>query len=173
MSAQSAKNLPRPSMRAARPEDGKQLYELVRNAGTLELNTAYFYLIFAEHFGQTCLIAEEDGKALGGVVAYRPPTHTDTVFVWQIGVAPEARGRGLARAMLNALVELPGCKGVRYLEASVTGSNTASRALFTSFARHADAELTISDFFTTDRFPGEHEAEDLFRIGPLPAGQNS
>lgn len=153
--------------RAARSGDGKALWEMVRDAGTLEPNTAYFYLIFAEHFGDTCLIAEQDGKVLGGIIGYRWPREPESVFVWQIGVTAEARGRGLAKRMLAALLELPGCRDVKWLTATVALDNEPSQRLFRAFARDAGVECRETDFFTPDMFPGQHEAEQLFRIGPL------
>ena len=40
--------------RSAVPSDGASLWHLVQAAGTLELNSAYFYLLFATDFGRTC-----------------------------------------------------------------------------------------------------------------------
>ncbi len=51
----------------------------------------------------------------------------------------------------------------------MTPDNAPSRALFRGFARHRDAECRVEPFLTADLFPGEHEPEELFRIGPMPA----
>lgn len=157
---------------AARRGDGAALWRLVKDAGTLELNSAYFYLIFAEHFGATCLIAEQDDEAVGGVVAYRLSQRPDTVFVWQIGVAAPLRGRGLGLRLLQELLALPGCDGVRYLEASVTLDNIASQKLFRALAREHGAPCEQREFFSADMFPVPHQAEVLFRVGPLREEQD-
>jgi len=153
--------------RAAQRGDGAALWQLVKAAGTLELNSAYFYLLFAEHFGATCLIAEQNGVLVGGVIAYRPPTETDAVFVWQIGVAPAARGQGLGRQLLHELLQLPGCKDVRWLLATVAEDNLASQRLFHGFARARGVNCETQAFFSSDLFPESHTAEPLLRIGPL------
>lgn len=157
------------TFRAAKSGDGADLWQLIKNAGTLEPNTSYFYLIFAEHFGDTCLIAEKDGVVVGGVIAYRPPTDPNAVFVWQIGVAPEGRGQGLGKRLLQALMQLPACTDARWLTATVADDNEISQRLFRGFARDENVACEESDFFTADMFPQEHEAERLFRIGPLNA----
>lgn len=152
--------------------DGARAFALVRDAGHLEPNTLYAYLLLCTHFADTCLIAERGGECVGFVAAYRPPTHKNTVFVWQIGVGEAARGQGLASRMLQALVEQPGCRGVRFVEATVAPSNLASRRLFQSFARANAAHCNVDTGFTAPHFaPHVHEAEALYRIGPLKVRQ--
>jgi len=149
------------------PTDGSTLWELVKAAGTLELNSSYTYVLMATHFAETCLIAESGGTSAGLVVAYCPPGRNDAVFVWQVAVAPEFRGRGLGRRLLRALVRRTSPLGVRFLEASVTPSNEASKALFRSLARDVGADCRTLPFMGSELFPEPHEAEDLFRIGPI------
>ena len=157
--------------RFRRPQasDGATLWRLADAGGTLEVNSPYTYILLSDHFADTCVIAERDGVPTGFVAGYMIPTRNDTVFVWQIGVAPEARGRGLAKALLTALLEQTRKLGVRYLEATVTPSNKASEALFRAFARDHGAACTLDPGYTEDLFPGgAHEPERSFRIGPLP-----
>ena len=157
-------------LRAPAPADGATLWRLVRDAGSLELNSAYAYLLLATHFPDTCLIAEEDGEPLGLVVGYRPPADPEAVFVWQVGVAPDARGRGLGGRMLHELLARAALGGARYLTATVSPDNEASRALFRSVARNLGAECRIESCFESHHFPEPHPAEELFRIGPFTPG---
>lgn len=145
--------------------DGSAIHELVRRAGTLEQNTEYCYLLFCRHFADTCVVVEGQGGALLGFVqGYRPPEQPDTLFVWQVGVAPEGRRRGLGLRMLRWLFDRG--EGLRFLEASVAPSNAASAALFSAFAREVGAPLEESPFLDADLFSQSHEPEALFRIGP-------
>ncbi|MGH8372404.1 MAG: diaminobutyrate acetyltransferase [Gammaproteobacteria bacterium] len=155
------------SLRKPMREDGAAVWRLVGDSGGLEQNSAYAYLLMCTHFRDTCVVAEHDGQLLGCVLAYRPPSESDCVFVWQVGVAPEARGRGLGGEMLDAVVRLPSCHGVRFLTASVASDNAASRALFTGFARRHKAPLMEQEFLTAACFPQSHAAEPLLKIGPL------
>lgn len=155
-------------LRTATAEDGAAIWQLVHDSGVLDVNSPYCYLILGRHFGDSCVVAEEAGKVLGFVVAYRPPTKPDVIFVWQVGVDAAARGRGLGGRILRRLVELPACRGVRYVEATVSPSNEPSKALFRSLARRLDTRCEESPYFGADLFPGsDHEREDLFRIGPF------
>ncbi|HJL19330.1 MAG TPA: diaminobutyrate acetyltransferase [Sandaracinaceae bacterium LLY-WYZ-13_1] len=159
--------------RGAAPEDGAKLHRLVDEGGVLELNTCYSYVLMCDHFGSTTVVAEHADEPVGFVTAYRPPSHPDTVFVWQIGVDRRMRGRGVARGILQALVKRPACRGVRYLEATVTPSNTASRRLFQSFARSYGASFEWSECYPGSIFGEGHEPEELIRIGPFTAGASA
>ncbi len=154
------------------PEDGESIWRLVSDSGKLDLNSTYHYVLWCRDFASTSLIAERNGEIVGFVTAYLPPEKADTLFVWQVGVAPSARGEGVAGRLLDALLECETVKPVRYIEATITPSNRASRALFASLARRLNAPHRIlnDEGFAGDLFPEEdHEGEQLHRIGPSPA----
>ncbi|MFZ0485525.1 MAG: diaminobutyrate acetyltransferase [Arenicellales bacterium] len=153
--------------RPATPADGREMWRFVRDAGVLELNQSYAYVLMCQHFGNTCLVAETEVKMVGFVLAYIPPRQPDTVFVWQIGVAREVRGRGVGLHLLRHLLALDGCRNVRYLEASVTPSNKPSQSLFRAFARKWGVSCRKLPFFPSEFFPEPHEPEYLYRVGPL------
>lgn len=157
------------TLRTATADDGAGIWTLVKEAGTLDLNSSYAYLLMADRFGDTCIVAERDGKVVGFVVAFIPPRQPEVVFVWQIGVHPSARGQGLGRRILQALVDAPACEKVRYMETTVTRSNEASEAMFRSFARHSHSAVELVDdrSYRTEQFPDGKETERLFRIGPF------
>lgn len=163
---------PQPVFRKAQPQDGARMHALVKEMGGLELNTAYFYVLFCMDFADTCVVAEVDGKLAGFVLGHRPPARPDTVFVWQVGVAPFMRRQGMARRLLDAFLEQN--PDARWLEATVTPDNAASRRLFRALARDRDAGCDVGEFMLADYFPDGHEPEELFRIGPLkPIKPNS
>jgi L-2,4-diaminobutyric acid acetyltransferase len=156
-------------------EDGPALWQLVIDAGTLDRNSTYTYLLLCRDFRETSIVAEraeqggsQEQELVGFVTGYRLPAQPDTLFVWQVGVAKQARGEGLASRLLDGLLCSPGCRDVRFLETTVTPSNEASRALFGSLARRLDADLVESEGFAASLFPeGGHEPEPRLRIGPF------
>lgn len=155
--------------RAPTLADGASLWLLARDSRTLELNSAYSYLLLAGHFADTCVVAERGANPVAFVSAFVSPAASDTVFVWQIAVAEEERGRGLAQRLLHQLLARPACRSVRALEATVTPSNAASRALFRSLARNLRVPMSAGSGYAPELFPGgAHEREELLHIGPLP-----
>ena len=155
------------TFRAPRETDGARVWALVGRGGGLEQNTCYAYVLLCSHFADTCVVAELDGALAGFVMAYRPPSHPDEIFVWQVAVAPEARGRGLGAKLLAALLERPGARGARFLSATVSPDNAASLALFHGFARRREVPCQTEPGFPSTLFAAPHEDENLLRIGPL------
>ncbi|RKD71056.1 diaminobutyrate acetyltransferase [Sinobaca qinghaiensis] len=148
-------------------EDGADMWELVKNS-TLDLNSSYKYIMMCEFFAETCVVAKENDELVGFVTAFIPPEKQDTVFVWQVGVDPSQRGKGLAVRLLDAVLEREACKDVKYMEATVTPSNEASKGLFKKVARTHETECEVFETFAEDLFPDdEHEAELTFKVGPL------
>jgi len=144
------------------------MHGLASSCPPLEPNTCYAYLLLCTHFQDSCLIAEDDDGPVGYIAGYRPPQQQDTLFVWQIGVHERGRGLGLGKQMLRALMEQPRNRDVKFLETTVAPDNPPSQGLFRSFAKDAGAECVEQSFFEPRHFGGEaHEAEHLFRIGPM------
>lgn len=154
-------------IRSAEPTHASEIHALVQRCGTLELNSGYAYLLLADHFRSTSVVAMYQGRVVGAVVGYRPPTRPNAIFVWQVGVDPAMRGRRLGVRLLDAFSRTAGAASATHLEATVAPSNSASRALFLSFARSRGCELREEPYYPASLFPDAHEPEPLIRIGPL------
>lgn len=160
-------------LRPARIDDAREIHRLVVESGVLDPNSVYAYLLVCTDFGDSCVVAERAGRVVGFVSGYRPPRRPDVAFLWQIGVAAEARGQGLAKRLVSAFLESPGVAGATWLETTVTPSNEASRRLFRAVARDRGAGLEIGPGFDAEHFGSQnHEREDRFRIGPLTPKTN-
>jgi L-2,4-diaminobutyric acid acetyltransferase len=154
-------------LRAARPQDARNLWSMLDAVGGLERNSCYAYVLLCSHFASTSVIAEQGRQVLGFLLAYRPPSDPESVFVWQIGVAPMARGAGLGRRMLGELVTRPACRDARFLTATVSDDNSPSLALFRGFARDRRLLCRSEVGFAASLFAEAHPDEPLLRIGPL------
>lgn len=170
-------------IRPPREADAVDIWRLVQNCDELDSNSPYAYLLLCTHFADTSLVVRlgrptdlkersDQGALVGFVLGYRPPKDPDVLFVWQVGVDDAERGQGLGRQLLDTLVDR--CRadwGAKFLEATVTPSNMASRMLFTKFARDRPAGMHESVAFSSSSFPLEegepHEDEVCLRIGPI------
>lgn len=155
-------------------DDGAAIWQLVVDAGTLDCNSSYLYLLLCRDFADCCAVAEANGQLQGFTTGFRSAARPDVWFLWQVGVAASARGQKLAGRMAHFILNAQAPKGVRFLETTVAPSNVASRALFDGIARRLETELAESRLFTQLQFPvgeGEHEDEPLLRIGPFDAAR--
>lgn len=83
--------------------------------------------------GNFTLAADEDGQLVGMVAFVRAPgaknRHTADIFAMY--VAPEARGKGYGRALIEALIaRARALDGVEQLALAVVVTNAAARALY-------------------------------------------
>ena len=151
-------------------EDGAQLFQLIEQCPPLDMNSMYCNLLQCSHFAGTSIAAEQEGCLVGFVSGYIKPSDPSTLFIWQVAVGEKARGQGLARKMVMALLQRPECIAVNKIETTITPDNEASWGLFTSIAKNRQAELKKSVMFDQHKhFAGVHQTEYLVQIGPFKA----
>ena len=151
-------------------EDGLHIHRLVERSKSMDLNSLYSYLLLADHFHETCVVAQNNGALIGFISAYVHPGKKNTLFVWQVVVDEQERRKGIARKMLENLVMRVNLKTISYLETTINPSNQSSRFLFESFAKNLHAPCTTSLLFSSDLFGDtHHESEMMYRIGPFHA----
>ena len=156
------------------PGDAGACRDLAAATGVLDVNSQYAYALWFRDFAATSVVARIDGRLVGFITGFRRPEEPSTLFVWQVAVDASARGRGVAGAMLDAMVAVPagddGAAGVDHLETTITPDNDGSIALFTAFANRHGAQVGRSELFGPDVLGVEHLPEVLFRIGPITRG---
>lgn len=157
------------TLRSPEVSDGVTVWEFIRNVGTMDLNSAYCYMMLCDYFQNTCVIAEAEGELVGFVSAFQPPAKPDTLFVWQIAVSASQRGKGLSKALLEELISRWKHDDILFIEATVSPSNTPSQALFNGVARRYDTGVEVSRGYSSEFFPAgiSHEDEELYRVGPI------
>lgn len=165
--------------------DGAAVWALIRDAGGLDVNSAYCYMLLCDHFRDTCVIARKGSRAIGFVSAYEKPdgravgsVRNRALFVWQIAVERAERGSGLGSRLLETLVARYRDRLQEgeswYLEATVGPSNYASKALFHRLARSCGVAVVESEGYRADCFPegSGHDEETLLTLGPFTHNSN-
>lgn len=154
--------------------DAVAMHRLVAETGELDLNSTYAYLLMATDFADTTIVADRDGDLCGLITGYHPPARPEVLFVWQVAVATSVRGTGLAATMLDTLTRR--VREDRHghpvtVEATVSPSNSASRALFGAFARRHGVPMSEHPRFLAAHLDADqaHEDEPILHIGPIAA----
>lgn len=148
--------------------DGADLHDLIARCPPLDLNSRYAYLLLCEHHANTCVVAETGGRLAGAITAYIPPTQPDTLFIWQVAVAPTMQGQRLGSRMLDHLTGRCALShGFRRIETTISPSNLGSQKLFSSYARRHHVGIEAKPFLGSSDFgSSQHEEEWLYQIGP-------
>lgn len=158
------------AIRKPRAEDGMRAAKLVMQCPPLDRNSTYCYLLQCTQFADTCAIAEMNGSIVGFISGHRVPASPDSLFIWQVAVAEEARGRGLGRDMMLDILCRSSSKGFTHLLATATDDNLPSRRMFQSLAKSLRTNIGHSAMFDREiHFAGAHESEVLLTIGPFRA----
>lgn len=155
--------------REPRLSDGARIHQMVLRAGTLDVNSAYLYFLLSDHFHATCAIAEADDRLVGFLTAYRLPDAPRTLFVWQIAVDPDARGRGVASGLLNALETRPWFREIQRIELTISPDNPASQALFARWAKRLNRPIKKQPYLSAEMLGDGHQPEETYWIdlGPV------
>ena len=156
------------AVRRPRLQDGRRLWQFVRESSHQGWISSDFYLLLCYHFPDTCVVAEEGDDIVGFLAAYRSPLAEGTVFVWQLCVGLECRDTEIATHMLTDLLDRDVSRDVRYLEATVCPTESAQQAAMRGLARRFGTVCEERPLFQPHLFAEEdHEEEWLYRVGPL------
>ncbi|MCP5162129.1 MAG: diaminobutyrate acetyltransferase [Hahellaceae bacterium] len=149
--------------------DGAAVHALIANTPPLDPNSLYCNLLQCTHFAQSSIKAMTGDTLVGFISGYRLPESPETLFIWQVAVAEQARGKGLAKQMLLALIRrLNTHHPVAHLETTITPDNLASWSLFKSLAASLNAPWQSEVMFGRQtHFQNLHDEELVMRIGPF------
>jgi L-2,4-diaminobutyric acid acetyltransferase len=152
--------------RPIRLADAIVLWRFVEASDGLDRNSFYCYVVIAEMFGHTSIIAEDpSGSPVGFVTALPLPKDPSELFIWQLYVDPNVRGNGIAGTLLWEAVQAAGASVVR---ATVNPDNHASMGAFRSLAKRMGSRLVTREYLSSSDFPpevGPHDSEHLVSIG--------
>lgn len=117
-------------IRPVKEEEFLDIAGLSASCPPLEPYPEHLYRIMLRFFGSLCLVAEVDGRKVGFVLAMTSQNMPDTLFLWQIGVAPDQQGSGLGQRLLKEFEKMASGLGFRRVELTVDPMNEPSRRLF-------------------------------------------
>lgn len=148
--------------------DGKEIWKLIKRTGNLDLNSEYCYFMLSDLFKDYCAIvtSPDETDILGYVSCIPRQDDSQTLFVWQVCTDPRIQKRGMAKKLINFVIEQQSEK-VEFIEATISDDNQGSIALFTSLAKSYGAEMKKENYIEASDFNDSHESEYIYKIGKL------
>lgn len=144
--------------------DGYRMWEIARDSGVLDVNSEYAYVLWGAEFAESSIVVEVEGRVVGFVTGFLRPSEPDSIFVWQVGVDADQRGKGLAARLLHGLMDRLTDRGVVRLRTTISPDNEASQRTFGAVARDRGMTLSREDYLSADLLGEGHEPEDLYTI---------
>ncbi len=145
--------------------DGDDVYRLISRCPPLDVNSSYCNFLQSSHFSRTCIVAEKKEDLAGFISAYKKPDDPNTLFIWQVAVGPNYRGKGLAYQMLIELLQRDVMESVKAVETTITKSNEASWGLFKKLDANNGKRGKVMTFLDIEtHFKGKHDTEYLYHV---------
>lgn len=151
-------------LRPPTADDGLRMWEIARDSGVLDLNSEYAYALWGAEFADTSVVVESGGRVVGYVTGFLRPSEPDSVFVWQVGVDADQRGKGLAARMIHELMDRMRPRGVVRLRTTISPDNEASQRTFGAVARDRGMQLGREDYLGAAQLGKDDLQEDLYTI---------
>ena len=129
------------TIRNVEKTDNALLRHLAKQCPALDLHTQYTYWVNTYYFNKSSFILEDDGKPIGYIMALNTP---DVIFIWQIGIIKEYRGKGLSYKLISAVMEY--AKSInKPIEVTIASNNKSSFNAFKSAALKQNLKMIKSD----------------------------
>ncbi|MBP7770043.1 MAG: diaminobutyrate acetyltransferase [Aliarcobacter sp.] len=154
--------------RIPQKKDAKQIVNLVKTGGTLDINSEYLYLLQSTHFNETCSVAVYEDEIVGFVSGYLVPNEQDKLFIWQVAVSNKFRGQNLAMRIILDIYNRNNSKNkINYILSTVSPSNKSSQRVFEKIAKNFNTKIENETLFSLDDFIDAKEEEVQYLIGPI------
>jgi L-2,4-diaminobutyric acid acetyltransferase len=109
--------------------------EFVDYCKPLDLHTHFTYWILAKYFRNTCFVIEEGDRIIAYTGGVRGSVDSENLYLWQIGIAPEYRGKGYFAVLLDKIIISAVKLGCKTIQFSMILDNGASYNAFLKYAQ--------------------------------------
>ncbi|MBD3369923.1 GNAT family N-acetyltransferase [Candidatus Fermentibacteria bacterium] len=140
-------------------DDFKEVHALAERIEGIVGHPVHLYKILMDHFGDFFLVARIDGETAGFQQGFPSVSREGAYFLWQVGVSPDFRKRGVASALVKETEKVAASAGCTAVEATVETVNYASQGLFESLG------YVVASYGDTIEVEGKRAMPDFYGSG--------
>jgi len=100
------------------------------------------------------LVLSDDGRVVGIQAYYANDRVTRKAYATFFSLEPECRGTGIAKQMMQALMDTARANGMSVIEGKVAKGNARARALYETFGFAVTAEVSEEKVIMSQRLDG-------------------
>lgn len=157
-----------PVIRQSHESDVSQVYELAQNLPPLIPHTMYTYWNLFRNFSDSCFVVVDENKPVGFITSHPTTTPPNEWFIWQVGILPEYRGRGLIDRLQERVITVAKKYGAVAIQTTIESDNPRSIAAFSRMATAMDVPMEeVARFNLTPNGPLAAD-EILYRFSLEP-----
>lgn len=145
-SSQSPNNI---AIRNGSEGDTDAIYNLVPDLRPLTQHTWYTYWGLFHNFGNSCFIAEDGNEPVGFITSHPSIRQSPEWFIWQAGILPEYRGRGLIDRLQDHVIERARHAGAIAITTTIEADNSRSFGAFNRMAVRLASSIEELQKFNT------------------------
>lgn len=131
------------TVREFKVEDAEDLRKLADACQPLLVNGVYVNIFLAKYFGNSCFIMELEGKPIGFVSGFKSTTDPKIFFLWQLGLLPEFRGKGLSTPLIHRVFEAAKKLNCEKAQFSISPTIDSSFHAFSNYAKKKDRTMKV------------------------------
>lgn len=146
--------------------DSALLRKLASECAPLDLHTPYTYWVISSQFGDSCYILYDEDRPVGFITSL---STAKGLFIWQIGLLEEYRGKGLSAVLIDSVFKFAEAALIGELSVTIAPENLNSFNAFNNYCAHngysfeKSDTLHLSDYLESDFF----ETENIYRCRKL------
>ena len=146
-------------------EDVDSLRIFVNECKPLELHTPFTYWAIFNYFSNLCFLMIEEEKIIGFISGVRSSLDKDIVYLWQIGISKDYRGKNYAFLLIDHFIKAVIGLDCNKIQVSISPENQSSYNAFTKYTKeNSFSFVKIGEVKYYDQLSDKKEYELLYQI---------
>lgn len=146
-------------------KDVDSVRRFVDKCKPLELHTPFTYWTLFNYFSNLCFLMEEEERILGFISGVRSSLDKDIVYLWQVGVSKEYRGKNYASLLIDHFVKAVIDIDCNKIQVSISPENESSYNAFAKYTKeHSYTFSKIGEVRYNDQLSDKKEYEILYEL---------